>query len=121
MALFKKGLNSYKKVYNKEDVFEEIMNMLQNEFAGYKIIVSRNDAWDLLIIRNVMKKCVVNLGTLGMHESVRDQIMQEIFAVNIMSPEEEITPDISECAVGWTKSHLIVSDAYKLKLKLLEE
>ncbi len=118
MSLFNKEHKPICRTFNKEEVIQEINDLLSNEFSSYKVINSKDDAWDLIIIRMVSHSVVLKLGTLGLHESTRECILQEVFAVNVMSPDEEIPEYIKEYSHGWTKAHYIISDAKTLKRKL---
>lgn len=120
MALFNKSDSFNKRVFEKEKVLKDILHILENEFGAYKVIHSKNDPWDLLVIRMVSHTIILKLGAMGLHESSREAIFQEIFAINIMSPDEKIDEEIYKWSHGWTKAHYILSDAQTLKRKLLE-
>ena len=120
MALFKIEDSDKKREFNKQNVIDDIKNVMNKDFAGYKVILSKDDPWDLLLIRQISRSVVMKLGAMGLHESIREIIAQEIFAVNVLHPDEEINEEDYLYSSGWTKAHFIVSDASTLLRQLLE-
>lgn len=121
MSLFKKEDVNTNYSFSKDQVINSILNMLEKDFSAYKVIMSKDDPWDMIIIRLVSRRCIIQLGNMGLHESVKESVFQEVFVVNVMAPDEELPSDIEKYAQGWTKAHIIVSDAPTLKRKLLNE
>jgi len=120
MALFNKTKEQIKYTFDKSKVINDIAKTLNDEFKAYKIIYPHDDLWDLLIIRMVSKSVIVKLGSLGLHESVREEIYQEVFAINVLEPDQEIQNDMIQSCSGWTKKHFIVSDAKALRRQLID-
>jgi hypothetical protein len=120
MALFNKPITVVTKAFVKDEVLADIKSLLDTQFASYKYLEFTDKPWDLLIIRSVPRTVVLKMGKLGLHESTKELIVQEIFAVSVLSPDDTITEELEKSALGWTKTHLIVSDAATVKRKLLE-
>jgi hypothetical protein len=119
MALFNKDPSKETISFDKNKILKDILEMMEKSFPSYKVMPSRNDPWDFIIISTVEKKVVTKLGTMGMHESVLDDSFQEVVAVNVLPPNTELLSSLIDYSYGWTKHHVVVSDAKTLKRNLL--
>lgn len=119
MALFNKDAVLQSINFDKSAILRDIVHLMEIDFPSYKVIPSRNDPWDFLIIKTVTKNVVSKLGTMGMHESTSEESFQEVIAVNVLSPADDIDSIPSEYSYGWVKLHLVVSDAKALKRNII--
>lgn len=117
MAFFT-PMEEVKATFNKEQVLAECLVMLDKEFGAYKVILSKDDPWDILVIRMVSKLVKINAHH---YEGERLQDLQEVFAFNIMAKDEPTPDNFMDYAKGWTRGYCRIHDAATLKRKLMKD
>lgn len=120
MSLFNQKYTKEIIEFNKEDVLQGILDILDKEFSSYKIIESKDDPWDLIIIRMVSVTLFEQKGALGIHEGYTNKTFQEVFVVNVKPFDEVVDEEKYGYSKGWSKKHIFAHTPQAFKIKLME-
>lgn len=120
MSFFNRRNNIVKETFNKDIVKKQCIEDISKLNPRPKIIICNDEPYDLIVIRSSNYNVVSKLGSMGLHEQVINEILQEVFAVTIIE-EGELIDDKKEYDDSWIKTHFIISNSKALIRKLISD
>lgn len=108
--------------YDKEESIKNILSMLAQDYPHFHIIANIPYViYDFLIIRTRPIIQVVKIESMNPYEKQVDTNIQEVYAVSIFDPKEDISKFDFSSTAAFTKCHIIASDEKGLKRRLNSE
>jgi len=85
MVLFKPPIHTINP-FHKENVINEIVDMVQSKFPTYRVLKLPDAIFDLLIIRSSsyqVKKAI------GQYEGLNEMILQQVFGISVTQEKDQ--------------------------------
>lgn len=107
-------------VFDKEEVKNSVIEMIELDFPNYLVISQDHPLgwYDILLTKNITREIKISIASLNPYSKHEHQTFQELIAIKIAPSSEEIAPDSFEKIMKFVHKYLII-DTPKLILKHL--